>query len=144
MFCKNWTRKKANSGAFSILGIRLNPVFSKYLSLEFCCFLSKRAYKDRALGVGPGKICLTWPWGGSLLLTWQTRQRYLQMPDGWKFLGYWVTFLSSAQYMSHLFQDRKVAAQMWRFWAENIKYCQDKMVSTKWIPYACGVRKYFN
>ena len=70
MFCKKRTKKKvldANSGAFSILGIRLNPGFGKYLSLEFCCFfLSKRGYKDRALGVGPGKICLTWPWGGSL------------------------------------------------------------------------------
>ena len=28
--------------AFSILGICLHPDFGKYLSLEFCCFLSKR------------------------------------------------------------------------------------------------------
>ena len=99
-------------------------LFSGYASVQilaniypwnFGVFLSKRV-QGQALRVGPGKICLTWPWGGSLLLTWQTRQRNLQITDEWEFfLGYWVTFFSSTQYMSHLFQDRLVAAQMWRF-----------------------------
>ena len=61
--------------------------------------------------------------------------------DG-SFLGYWVTFFSWTKYMSHLFQERQVAAKMWRFWFENIKYCQDKMFGTKWIPYTCGAKKY--